>query len=85
MCLGDITDECAFEKLVFDIKPTSIIHLAGLQIPTCRAAPIRGAHVNIIGTLSVFEAVKSLMVLCCHNDVLLSFCCSLVLFRAHYA
>ncbi len=35
-----------------------MIHLAGLQVPTCRANPILGAQVNVIGTLAVFEAVR---------------------------
>ncbi len=37
-----------------------IIHLAGLLTPACRENPIRGAQVNLIGTLSVFEAAKAL-------------------------
>src|SRR5262249_55801511 len=32
--------------------------LAGLQVPTCRADPLLGARVNVLGTLSVFEAVR---------------------------
>jgi nucleoside-diphosphate-sugar epimerase len=31
-----------------------------LQVPTCRADPILGARVNVIGTLSVFEAAAAL-------------------------
>ncbi len=34
------------------------IHLAGLLTPACKADPIRGAHVNLIGTINVFEAAK---------------------------
>ena len=37
---------------------THIVHLAGLQVPTCRADPILGAKVNVLGTLAVFEAVR---------------------------
>ena len=37
---------------------THVIHLAGLQVPTCRADPILGAKVNVLGTLAVFEAVR---------------------------
>jgi nucleoside-diphosphate-sugar epimerase len=29
-----------------------------LQVPTCRANPILGARVNVLGTLAVFEAVR---------------------------
>ena len=34
----------------------AILHLAGLTIPTCRLAPIKGAEVNVIGQIAVFEA-----------------------------
>jgi UDP-glucose 4-epimerase len=35
-----------------------IIHLAALLTPACQADPIRGATVNLIGTLAVFEAAR---------------------------
>ncbi len=44
----------AFEKN----QITHVVHLAGLQVPTCRANPILGAKVNVLGTLAVFEAVQ---------------------------
>lgn len=44
---------------VAEIKPDGIIHLAGLQVPTCRDNPVLGAKVNVIGTLNVFEAAKA--------------------------
>src|SRR5262249_22821096 len=37
---------------------THVVHLAGLQVPTCRADPLLGARVNVLGTLAVFEAVR---------------------------
>jgi nucleoside-diphosphate-sugar epimerase len=42
------------------VGATEILHLAGLQTPTCRAVPILGARVNVIGTLAVFEAARVL-------------------------
>lgn len=42
------------------IKPDAVIHLAGLQVPTCRANPLLGARVNVIGMLSVFEAAAAM-------------------------
>lgn len=33
-----------------------IVHLAGVLTPACRANPVRGAEINLIGTLNVFEA-----------------------------
>ena len=36
-----------------------IVHLAGLQLPLCAADPSRGALVNVVGTVNVFEAVRA--------------------------
>jgi UDP-glucose 4-epimerase len=36
----------------------AIAHLAALLTPACRADPIRGADVNVNGTLNVFEAAR---------------------------
>lgn len=43
-----------------ELKPDGVIHLAALQMPTCKANPILGARVNVIGTLAVFEAARAL-------------------------
>ena len=56
---GDVTDLPALVRTITDKSITHIIHLAGLQVPTCRADPILGAKVNIIGTLAVFEAIRA--------------------------
>jgi len=55
---GDITDLGAFEKALDDHDITNVIHLAGLQVPFCKADPPLGARVNVVGTVNVFEAVK---------------------------
>jgi nucleoside-diphosphate-sugar epimerase len=55
---GDISDGLHFTRVVGDLGITHIIHLAGLQVPVCRANPIKGAMVNVIGTLNVFEAAR---------------------------
>src|SRR5262245_34182958 len=55
---GDVTDLPALRRAVADHGITHLVHLAGLQVPTCRADPILGAKVNVIGTLAVFEAVR---------------------------
>ncbi|AMV37165.1 NAD-dependent epimerase/dehydratase family protein [Planctomyces sp. SH-PL62] len=57
---GDVADRGAVRKAVEETGATQILHLAGLQAPTCRADPIRGAMVNVIGTLAVFEAAADL-------------------------
>ncbi|KYR00649.1 putative dTDP-D-glucose 4 [Tieghemostelium lacteum] len=56
----DITNTADFKELVLKYEPKFIIHLAGLQIPTCKANPILGANVNVLGTINVFESVKEL-------------------------
>ena len=55
---GDVTDLAGLKAAVAEHDITHLIHLAGLQVPTCRANPILGAKVNVLGTLAVFEAVR---------------------------
>jgi UDP-glucuronate 4-epimerase len=54
---GDITDLRTVERVLDEHAITNVIHLAALQIPFCRADPPRGAAVNVLGTVNVFEAV----------------------------
>jgi nucleoside-diphosphate-sugar epimerase len=55
---GDVTDLPRLKAVIAEQGITHIVHLAGLQVPTCRANPILGAKVNVLGTLAVFEAVR---------------------------
>jgi nucleoside-diphosphate-sugar epimerase len=57
---GDVTDLQSLKTALADHAITHVVHLAGLQVPTCRADPILGAKVNVLGTLVVFQAVKAL-------------------------
>ena len=57
---GDVAELDRLRESLAQPKITHVVHLAGLQVPTCRADPILGAKVNVIGTLAVFEAVKQL-------------------------
>lgn len=57
---GDVADAAAFRSAVESAQATHLLHLAGLQVPTCRANPLLGARVNVIGTLSVFETAVAL-------------------------
>ena len=57
---GDVTDLSALTDALKKHDITHVIHMAGLQVPTCRADPLLGAKVNVLGTLAVFEAVKAL-------------------------
>jgi nucleoside-diphosphate-sugar epimerase len=36
----------------------AIAHLAALLTPACRVDPVAGTHVNLIGTINVFEAAR---------------------------
>ena len=56
----DISNTQATIDLITQARPTHIVHLAGLQIPTCRANPPLGAQVNVLGTVNVFEAAARL-------------------------
>ena len=57
---GDVCDAERLQEEVQRGHTTHIIHLAGLQVPTCRANPRLGAMVNVVGTINVFEAARAL-------------------------
>ena len=56
---GDITDLRRSRRSWTTTASTNVIHLAALQVPFCRADPPRGALVNVVGTVNVFEAVRA--------------------------
>jgi Nucleoside-diphosphate-sugar epimerases len=53
---GDVSDPAVVREAVQTTGATHLLHLAGLQTPACRANPLLGAKVNVLGTLAVFEA-----------------------------
>jgi nucleoside-diphosphate-sugar epimerase len=55
---GDVTDLPAVKSTLTRHGITHVVHLAGLQVPVCRANPTLGAKVNVLGTLAVFEAAR---------------------------
>lgn len=55
---GDVTDLPSLRRALEDNGISHVVHLAGLQVPVCRADPMLGAKVNVLGTLAVFEAVR---------------------------
>ena len=55
---GDIADTPAVTNAVEKSGAKAIIHLAALQVPFCKADPIAGAKVNVVGTVNVFEAAR---------------------------
>jgi len=56
---GDVTDGDVLGRALDEQEITRVVHLAALQVPFCRADPARGARVNVLGTVVVFEAVKA--------------------------
>jgi nucleoside-diphosphate-sugar epimerase len=55
---GDITDFSVVRRAFEESEATQVIHLAGLQVPFCKADPPLGARVNVVGTVNIFEAAK---------------------------
>jgi nucleoside-diphosphate-sugar epimerase len=55
----DVTSLDAVKAVVADHGVTHIVHLAGLQVPFCRANPSLGAAVNVVGTVNIFEAARA--------------------------
>jgi len=60
--MGDITDGSAVLSALSESNARRVIHLAGLQVPTCKVDPIAGALVNVAGTLNVLEAARRLSI-----------------------
>jgi UDP-glucuronate 4-epimerase len=55
---GDVTDLAAVEGALDERRITHVIHLAAMLVPMAAADPPRGALVNVVGTVNVFEAAK---------------------------
>jgi UDP-glucuronate 4-epimerase len=55
---GDITDLEGLTEVVSRERITHIAHLAALLLPIAKADPPRGALVNVVGTVNVFEAAR---------------------------
>jgi len=57
---GDIGNPEAVVKAAQTSGARAVIHLAALQVPFCKADPVAGAMVNVVGTVNVFEAARKL-------------------------
>ena len=57
---GDIADTTAVGNALEKSGAKAIIHLAALQVPFCKADPVAGAKVNVVGTINIFEAARRL-------------------------
>jgi len=55
---GDIADARAVRAATGGCD--AIVHLAGILTPACKDDPIRGAMINLVGTLNVFESARAL-------------------------
>lgn len=55
---GDLRDSSCTLDLIEKHGVHRIIHLAALQVPFCKADPVMGAAVNVVGTVNVFEAAR---------------------------
>jgi UDP-glucose 4-epimerase len=55
---GDVVRLEDLDEAVVSHGITHVIHLAALQVPACAADPRRGAQVNVLGTLNVFEVAR---------------------------
>ena len=55
---GDIADREAVERVVAMHGIGAILHLAALQVPFCKADPVAGARVNVVGMAAVMEAAR---------------------------
>lgn len=60
LIVGDLTDAHSIEKVIKEVKPDVIHHLAAQSfVPVSWSQPIETFHSNIIGSLNLFEAVKN--------------------------
>ncbi|MGI8715972.1 MAG: NAD-dependent epimerase/dehydratase family protein [Solirubrobacteraceae bacterium] len=55
---GDVTDLDGLIGVISRERITHVIHLAALLLPIAKADPPRGALVNVVGTVNVFEAAS---------------------------
>ncbi len=55
---GDVTKYTDLDRAIAENGITHVLHLAGLQVPGCAADPLRGAIVNVLGTLNIFEVAR---------------------------
>jgi nucleoside-diphosphate-sugar epimerase len=57
---GDVSESKTVVQAFEAVRPCAVIHLAALQVPFCKADPVAGAKVNVVGTVNVFEAARRL-------------------------
>ena len=62
---GDVADLDGVRTAVERHGTDGVIHLAGMQVPSCKANPVLGAQVNVLGTLAILEAAAEVLALHC--------------------
>jgi nucleoside-diphosphate-sugar epimerase len=55
---ADLTIDGIMSRIAEQHAADTILHLAALQIPACKANPIAGAKVNVVGHVGVLEAAR---------------------------
>lgn len=58
---GSIEDTESVKRVVREEAVTHIVHLAAVLMPFCQQNPVKGALIDVIGTLNVFEAARDAM------------------------
>ena len=56
--LGDISDVTSIIRVLKENKIKRIIHLAALMPEDAEANPVKGFHVNAVGTVNILEAAR---------------------------
>ncbi len=56
---ADVTDRANVQRALEQHAVGSVIHLAALQAPFCRADPPLGAAVNVVGTVNLLDALAA--------------------------
>ncbi len=49
---GDVSESKVIVEVFEALRPCAVIHLAALQVPFCKADPVAGAKVNVVGTVN---------------------------------
>ncbi|TSC88509.1 MAG: GDPmannose 4,6-dehydratase [Microgenomates group bacterium Gr01-1014_7] len=61
LCLGDLEDYSSLEKILSEVKPDVIFHLAAQSyVDFSFIAPISTLQANVIGTANLLESIKNL-------------------------
>lgn len=55
---ADIADFDALDRLVGEREIGAVVHLAAMQVPFCKADPVAGARVNVVGMVNVMEVAR---------------------------